>query len=310
MKTSTTFILAGFGLVGYIGYRAKLNAEALAAKLAARNAPLPSPSNSGPVVNGLSLYQLEGLGFSFNPPFQAVFNKVRQSAPARIIRKVSPVATVMDKVVTTVKDRKTPLNMINKLPGAVALTAKLPFVQKIGSSSSAQPAPGQKETYEDVNGKKITKAEYKAIRKARATMKPIPVQGEWAIPDGYIMTRAQYESSIYFPRKIPGHGTPNPTQSPPYMPPSYPSGTPQHNRSDNEDLNITNTYSDDYSEGPGTQHTASSAGSPALPPITTTVAPPDVTEEATMPAEAPKSNTAAALVGTALAAGAAYLAFS
>lgn len=313
---NTTLILAGFGLIGYLGYRAKTNAEALALAIAAKNATPPPPANSGPVVNGLSLYQLEGLG-GFGSKFKGAVNKVVESAPVQIIKKIDPAAAITAKAVQAIQDKKTPLDALNKLPGMTSLTSKLPFVKKVGSPASAQPEPGQAQTFADINGTPITEAQYNDILKSMSTVTPIPTSGGWAIPDGYIMTQAQYEASVYFPRPV---SRPAPV---PYSPPgSSGQSSPyastyqwprEHNKGPgNDNLNITNTYSDDYSEGPGTPRTASSAGAPGLPPgLTTSMAQPAVTEEAPMYAEAaPKSKTPMYLVGTALAAGAAYLAFS
>jgi len=289
MNTNTKFILAGLGFMGYLGYKAKVNAEALAAELAARNAAPPLPPNGGPVVNGLSLYQLEGLS-GFGSSFK------RFTAPVvNVAKKISPTAIVGNKVIGIVRDKKTPLDAMKKLPGGAALLA--PLTKKIGGgNNNAQPAPGQAETFADINGKTITKAEYDAIVKSMNTMTPIPVGGGWAIPDGYIMTQAQYESSVYNKKKpIVGH----PDRSPPIY---YPTGKTPYGPNDWQSADAS----------PGTAHTASAAGSPALPQgLTTSMAPPAVQEEQQgPPAESPRSNTAAALVGTALAAGAAFLAFS
>lgn len=308
---NTTFILASVGLLGYLGYQAKVKAEALARDLAARNTPAPLPPNSGPVVNGLSLYQLEGLG-GFRSKFKNVVNKVAESAPVRIIKKIDPAAAITAKAVQAIQDKKTPLSMLNKLPGMTSVTSKLPFVRKVGAPAPAvAPEVGQEETFVDINGKTITRAEYDAIVKSMSIMMPIPVGGGWAVPDGFVMTKAQYETSVYFPKPV-SHPTPS-EQSPPYAPPRPPLYSGGSGQKNDQELNITNTESDDYSEGPRTAHTAPSAGAPGLPQgLTTTMAQPSVTEQqdALAPMAAPKSKTPMYIVGAALAAGAAYLAFN
>lgn len=298
MKTTTTLLLVG-GLA-YLGYRAKQAAEAVVAP-----APLPPP-NSGPVVNGLSFYQLEGLS-GFGSSFKKAVKK-----GTKAVSKISPSAAIIKKVTNT----DTPGDLLKKIDPVKNLHkspvfSKTMLVRKLrprGRPQDNTPAqPGQEIVYQDVKGNTITEAEWNALTTAVSSNTPIAVGGKWALPSG-ILTAEN-------PNK-PAHQSPPFVPAGPIKPWNYPrpsinqGASPVYNPQPNEELVINSSYSDDYGlPSAGTQHTAPSAGAPALPGgITTEVSTPAAQEAA--PEAPPVSNTGKLLVGTALAAGAAYLAFT
>lgn len=279
MKTATTLALVGG--IAYLGWRAKQAAEAAA--LAA--VPLPPP-NSGPVVNGIGFYQLDGLhGLSgFGSKLKKAVKKVSDNKVVKTIAKVDPVAAATQKIIKTAEKKSPLIKSVSKTPD------KTPAAE-----------PGQETIYHDVNGNTITLVQFNAINSAMQSGNPVPTTGGWAMPFGTIYTNEAYQA--YLAAKKPW------TQPTPIVPPSINQGaSPVYTPRPNEELVINSSYSDDYSEGPSTAFTASSSGSPALPGgITTEVTTPSAQEA--MPA-APQSNTGKWVVGTALAAGAAYLAFA
>lgn len=271
MKTATTIAL--FGGLFYLGYRAKQAAEAVASAAALP----PPPPNSGPVVNGIGFYQLEGLhGLSgFGSKLKKTVKKVSGSKAVSVVTKIDPGAAATKKVLSVAQKKSPLIKMASKSPSKTKATA------------------GQPTVYQDANGAVISKAEYDAIVRAMQTGQPVQIGSVWAMPSGVLSSVSPYP----------------PKQSPPFIPPSRNDKLPTYTPSPYEDLNVTSTYSEDYNEGPGTAFTASSQGAPALPEgITTELTTPSAQEAAP---EAPaESGTGKWLIGTALAAGAAYLAFS
>lgn len=288
MKTATTLALVGG--IAYLGWRAKQAAEAAA--LAA--APLPPP-NSGPVVNGIGFYQLDGLhGLSgFGSKLKKAVKKVADNKVVKTITKIDPVAATTQKIIQTAEKKSPLIKAVSKTPDKTPAAA------------------GQETIYQDANGATITLVQYNAIVSAMQSGNPVPTTGGWALPSGVISAEnpnKPQQSPPFVPGKKPWL-YPRPTNTG-VVPPSINQGaSPVYTPQPNEELVINSSYSDDYSEGPSTAFTASSSGSPALPGgITTELTTPSAQEAApTAPAE---SGAGKWLVGTALAAGAAYLAFS
>lgn len=293
MNTKTLALLAVAGGLAYMGYRTKQAAEAAVANL-----PLPPP-NGGPVVNGLSFYQLEGLS-GFGSSFKKAVKK-----GAKAVSKISPSAAIVKKVTNTsdpgdLLKKVDPVKNLHKSP----VFSKTMLVRKIGPKGSPKnrerPAPNQPVVYQDARGNTITESQYNAIVSAVESGQPVPTAGGWALPQGYISEKNP--AAVQVPVNTDKHPS---RSSPPIVPPGHHYGWSNKN----EELTITNTYEDPYSNTPGTAHTAASSGAPGLPGgITTDLTTPAATEAA--PMAAPESSTGKVLVGTGIAAMAAYLAFA
>jgi len=283
MKATTTLLLVG-GLA-YMGFRAKQAAEQVALAIAANT--VQPPPNSGPVVNGLSFYQLEGLGgfgSSFKKAVKKTTSSVKKLADNKITKVPLAIATGGASLATS------------KVIGTV--TKKSPLFKTVSKSPDKTPAASNQEViYQDVNGTPISLTQYNAIISAMQSGNPIPTVGGWALPAGYIvLTKPEVLTPVY--------------QSPGIITPSINQGTApvQYNAQPNEELIINSSQDSDYGL-PGTQYTADSSGSPGLPGGVTTEVSTPAAQEAT-PMAAPESNTGKLLMGTGIAAVAAYLAFS
>ena len=302
MKTKTIALIAVIGGGLYLANRTKKMAEAVGVAMRP-----PLPANSGPVVNGLSDYELAGYELAgwgkklkkaahrasrFSPSaaiarrVQGVVRDPRRlvTAPVRLLHRVHGVVRDPRRLVTA------PVRLLNRLPGG----SRLPLVRRLTRGQTrAESAPANAEVvYEDDKGNVITKEQYDALIAENA--------------------RIEAENAAANTHRAP----PTPTHRP-----------PGYNPRPNEELNIRSTEGDDYGgtrdtksddyggtrdtksdDYGGTQHTASPAGSPALPVATASVeTPAPVIDPVTAP-PAPKSNTPA-LVGTALVATAAFFAF-
>ncbi len=93
-----------------------------------------------------------------------------------------------------------------------------------------------------------------------------------------------------------------------YQPPAPSAGPSQPYNAANDNLTVTSSSDDDYAAG--TAFTASSAGSPAMPPVDTTlVAPQMQVDPAAAPLPVAQSNAGKFLIGAGVAAAAAWYAF-
>ncbi len=287
MKTSALLAISG-GIL-FLGYRAKQSAEAAAQAAAAAAAVTPPPPNSGPVVNGLSLYQLEGLG-GFGSAFKKAASQVSSGVKSVAENKVMKVPLAIATGGTSL--------MTGQVVKQVEKVA--PLTKKVSSSpSTAQPAAGQAVQYQDANGATITEAQYNAIILAMQTGQPIATTGGWALPKGVISATNPYAVS---------------EQSPGIVPPSINQGTAPlapagYSSSPNDNLNVTSSDDEEYGSGPATPYTAPSAGAPGLPGGVTTDLTTPAAQEAAAPVQVYESNTGKLLVGGTIAAVAAYLAF-
>jgi len=155
--------------------------------------------------------------------------KKRFKKATKIARKVSPSAWVADKtkgiVSTVIKDPGNIKEIVSKVsridPMAAAfhkVAQKSPLlrrsklvkaINRTGQKDTQQPEPGQAVEYTDINGASITEAQYNAIMAAVNSGQPIQMGDMWAMPDGYMLTAAQYAA------RYPGTSSPPLISDPP-----------------------------------------------------------------------------------------------
>ncbi len=134
----------------------------------------------------------------FGKSFKKAVGKV-----ANVVTKISPTGMIVGKVTKVVGGSTNPFDTISKLDpiklmAKTPLLNKAPFVARLASRGRAQPTidaePGQPVVYQDVNGKIITEQEYNAIMGAITSGQPRQFGTLWAMPDGYMITAAEYAS--------------------------------------------------------------------------------------------------------------------
>lgn len=126
----------------------------------------------------------------------------------KAVKKVAKVATKVDPVAITVHKTKRLVDTAIKNPkdftGIAKQAAKFapssavfgPLVKKMTKrgqpKNTTRPEPGQPVVYQDVDGRTITEAEYRALDQAVNSGSPIQLGDHWAMPTGRMITAAAY----------------------------------------------------------------------------------------------------------------------